>query len=405
MPHRKRPRSIRWPVAAALLFAVAALPVAPAAAQDARWASVSVGDDHVCALDEQGRAYCFGNNHSAQLGARTPERCGIVDESGGRSCYPTPSEQIPLRAGGGRRFTALSAGRYASCGVDDGQRAWCWGYPVGDPAAYRDACLRGRVCSFSPVPLLPERRVAAVAMQPRCVVDTAGAAFCLGQGFRTGGPPLAPWPGTSVAQMDGWKLRETLCAVGQDGRAWCQGDAVFGVLGTGSRDSASAGQPVHGSIRFSQVAVLANWVCGLAVEGAAYCWGSAGYGDVARDSAPGTQFEVCERWKTRTWCNTRPAPVQGGLRFATLAAMPRGSMPLLYEMVGITPDGAAYVWTGRREPSPWHPEHRWRSVAAGDWGQCGVTVEGELHCWGRDPHEEVQGLVPHPDAGGASGGS
>ncbi len=389
----------------ALLSLLAVLGAAPLPAQGARWASVSVGDDHVCALDEQGRAYCFGNNHSAQLGARTPERCGIIDESGGRSCYPTPSEQTLLRAAGGRRFTALSVGRYASCGVDDEQRAWCWGAPMGDPAAYRETCLRGRACSFSPVPLLPERRVASVGLQPRCVVDTAGTAFCFGQGFRAGRPPPKLWPGTPKARVEGWNQGETLCAVGQDGRAWCRGDAVFGVLGTGTRDSASAGEPVYGSIRFSQVAILANWVCGLDVDGAAYCWGSAGYGDVARDPAPRANFEVCERWMTRTWCNTRPAPVEGGLRFATLAAMPRGSMPMLYEMVGITPDGAAYVWTGRREPRPWHPEHRWRSTAAGDWGQCGVTLEGELHCWGRDPHEEVQGRVPHPDADGGSSGS
>lgn len=397
MPCRIRPRFISWPVAAALLSLAAALCAVPVAAQDPRWVAVSVGDDHVCALDEQGRAYCFGNNHGGQLGARTPERCGIVNESGQRSCYPVPSEQQPLRAGGDMRFTSLAAGRYTSCAVDAEQRAWCWGRPFGDAAGYRDACLRGQACSFSPVPLLPERRIAFLGMNARCAVDTAGTAFCHGHDSRAG-RAATPWKGIPVAQVDGWEHTMSRCAVGRDGRAWCQGDAVFGVLGTGTRDSADAGRPVAGPGRFSRVAVLGNWICGLDPAGAAHCWGAAGYGDVARDSLPRAAAEQCERWMTRTWCNTRPAPVEGGLRFRTLAAMPRGSLPSVYEMVGITADGEAFAWNGRRQPRPWHPERRWRAVAAGDWGQCAVSVPGELFCWGHDPHEEVQGRIPHPDA-------
>jgi hypothetical protein len=53
----------------------------------------------------------------------------------------------------------------------------------------------------------------------------------------------------------------------------------------------------------------------------------------------------------------------------------------------------------RPAPDRFHALERRRrgvSVSAGDCGQCGVTTGGELFCWGRDPHEAVQGRIPHP---------
>ncbi len=99
----------------------------PAAADATpRWATVSVGHDHACALDTEGRAFCWGYNHAGQLGGRTIVRCGIVSESGARSCYPVPSDTA-VAVEGGRRFASLSAGEYRTCALDAEGRAFCWG--------------------------------------------------------------------------------------------------------------------------------------------------------------------------------------------------------------------------------------------------------------------------------------
>jgi hypothetical protein len=368
----------------------------PASAQ--RWTQVSVGDDHACALDAEGRVYCWGNNHAGQLGARTPEHCGIVSESGRRGCYATASDTLPLPAGGAMRFRRVSAGRYLSCGVDADGRAFCWGEPLGAPSGYGDTCLHGRPCSFAPVPLLPKRRFAALDARSRCAVDAAGTALCWGHDFRTAARPEEPWPDAGVTTVAGDPEDPSYCALDRDGRALCVGEPDFGIAGTGGRDSASLGRPAEHAAPFTDVAVLWRWACALDAAGAAWCWGAAGYDDATRDGTSRPGLEQCDRWGTRTWCNTRPAAVSGGLRFRSLAAMPRGTMPVTYEMVGLTAEGEAYAWGGFREPRPWHPEQRWTSVAAGDWGQCGVTTGGELFCWGRDPHEEVQGRIPHPAA-------
>ena len=152
---------------------------------------------------------------------------------------------------------------------------------------------------------------------------------------------------------------------------------------------------MDGAARFIGVAVLDNWVCGVDAGGTARCWGAAGYGD-SRDGETRAGFEQCAKYGTQTWCNRRPAPVTGAPRLRSVTAMPRGTMPGVAEMVGLTASGEAYVWGGGRVARPWRPERRWVSVSAGDWGQCGVTTGGELFCWGRDPHEAVQGRIPHP---------
>jgi hypothetical protein len=381
----------------ALLVLMAMAFAAPLHGQPARWTAVSVGDDHACALDAAGRAWCWGYNHSGHLGARTPEHCGIVSESGHRACYPTASETVPLPAGGEMRFARLAAGRYVTCGLDAQGAAFCWGQPLGPPSAYTDRCLDG-ACSFAPVPLEAGTRFAALDMGARCAVQHEGTALCWGHDFRTSGRAVKPWPGQALVEVDGDPETSSYCAVAVDGRAFCQGRPEFGFLGTGSRDSASQGTAVDHPARFTQVAVLGWWACGLNVEGAAHCWGAAGYDDATRDKPTREGFERCERWGTQTWCNTRPAPVAGGLRFRSVTAMPRGSMPGFVEMVGLAADGRAYLWDGARAPRPWNPDRRWASVAAGDWGQCGVTTGGELFCWGRDPHEAVQGRIRHPEA-------
>ena len=364
---------------------------APAAGAQPAWTSVSVGDDHACALDAAGRAYCWGNNHAAQLGARTPVHCGIVSESGHRSCYPTANDTVPQLAAGGMRFASISAGRYLTCGVDPAGRAFCWGDAMGDTAAYRDRCLDSTACSFAPVPLVPARRFVAVEAGERCAVPREGTALCWGFGRGEEARSSTPWP-MAVAAVAGDVETHTRCAVTRDHRAYCLGNADFGVLGNGGADSAAA-PPADG--RFTQVAVLSWWVCGLDEQGAAHCWGAAGYADARRgQTRPG--FDQCERNGTQTWCNWIPEPVAGGRRFRSVTAMPRSTMPMFIEMVGLTPTGEAWVWGGDRVPKRWHPEHRWTSVSAADWGQCGVTTGGELFCWGRNPHEVVQGRVPHP---------
>ncbi len=81
---------------------------------DERFVQVSVGQGHVCALSEQGKAYCWGRNSAGQLGiAGTPEQT-----------------RTPLPVVGDATFSTLAAGQTHSCAVDVAGQLACWGSTV-----------------------------------------------------------------------------------------------------------------------------------------------------------------------------------------------------------------------------------------------------------------------------------
>ena len=75
--------------------------------------AISTGGSHTCAVAE-GRAYCWGSNHSGELGNNS-----TVD-----SLVPVAVDVSGALAG--KTVTAISAGSGHTCAVAEG-RAYCWG--------------------------------------------------------------------------------------------------------------------------------------------------------------------------------------------------------------------------------------------------------------------------------------
>ena len=85
----------------------------------------------------------------------------------------------------------------------------------------------------------------------------------------------------------------------------------------------SSATPLSGALPFVQTVAGWSFTCGLTSNGAAYCWGWNGYGQLG----DGT---VTNR--------TVPTPVAGGHVFVRLAAGGGG------HMCGIAADGITYCW-------------------------------------------------------------
>ena len=105
-----------------------------------RATAIALGEEHACALLDDGHVKCWGDNDYGQLGLGDTVR---------RNDASTLGDALPtIDLGTGRRAVAIAAGQYTSCAwLDDGSFK-CWGYaglagsavPHGDtPGSMGDA--------------------------------------------------------------------------------------------------------------------------------------------------------------------------------------------------------------------------------------------------------------------------
>lgn len=110
------PRPEPPPPAAVEPAAPAATPdPAPTAAEPTRFVSVAAGESHACALRDDGRVYCWGNNHFGQVGA---------DAS--FPIYVSPTRVQPLED-----VRQIVAGPTHTCALASDGTVTCWGEHMG----------------------------------------------------------------------------------------------------------------------------------------------------------------------------------------------------------------------------------------------------------------------------------
>jgi len=127
------------------------------------------------------------------------------------------------------------------------------------------------------------------------------------------------------------------------------------------------------AIHFGSVVAGGGHSCGIRTDGAAYCWGGNGNGQLG----DGTQVS-----------RPIPAAVAGGLTFSALSASSAHTC-------GLTTGGAAYCWgynvegqlgdgttASRAVPVAVAGALIFSAVVAGDYHTCGLTVGGAVYCWG-----------------------
>ncbi|HEU0013716.1 MAG TPA: hypothetical protein VFQ45_08530 [Longimicrobium sp.] len=374
----------------AVVLAMLLLVLGARGGQAQAWAAVDVGQDHVCALDSGGRAFCWGGNHHGELGMRTRMTCGPSHHGGRPACWAS-RKAVPVPVSGGMRFRALSSGGTRSCGLDDRGRAWCWGGGIGTTAA---GCAGGTACSFVPVPFAPETefRALRVGEDAVCGITTDGAGRCWRPAWPRGGWVMTEVaPGERLAWIDhhgDWMDRDhyVACGVTGDGRALCQGENAFAQLGAGDTLPHAGAVRVAGTAAFAQVRPGALWTCGLARDGRAFCWGAA----EARPSWPGGApsrpgYFAC---RTSAWCSA-PRPVAEGLRFSTIT-------PVRHRFCGLARDGRVHCWGQDGAAVPVADGLRFVALEGGETRACGVAREGQIWCWRAEGWTDVVRPVRAP---------
>lgn len=313
------------------------------------------------------------------------------------------------------RLTQVSAGRFESCALDSGGRAWCWG--------------RFALSPF-PVALADSHRFASVAVGDSlaCGLTLTGAAWCWSDP-RTGATALAgvpPLERLTLGMQHG-------CGLTSAGEAWCWGANGQGELGNGGFSAAPvAPSAVTGGQQYRAIAAGSFHTCAVTVAGVGQCWGGNGNGQLGVDSvagslvplaidAPPTAYlEITGNLShscavaadSTAWCwgdgnsgqmgdNRRsfskiPVPVHGGFRATVIAAG-------IYHTCALAPGGAAWCWgsndrgqlgvTGIAEdsvPVAVSGGHLFATLSGGlERHDCGLTTGGVVYCWGENFYGEL----------------
>lgn len=363
------------------------------------WRSVSVGDNTTCALDRSGRAYCWGSNFRGRLG--TGDTTGRVIEprivsgapaqlrdlsvgmshqcaitSDGRAFCWGENGSSQLGAGvnsattsafvaGGLTFNSISAGNRHTCAVTVQNAAYCWGDNTYNQLGAGDAAPCGamveRPCRVpAPVPVAGDLRFAQVSAgrSHTCGLTLDGAAYCWGSNHDGElGDPTVPIHCVALP-------------------------AVVACL----RDFPV---PVGGGLRFTQISAGAMHSCGVTATGAAHCWGLATPDAQIDASALGSTMHAGFAGASRG--SRVPVPVEGGFTFAEVSAGNGRSC-------GVTFDGEALCWGintfGQLGIATMNPSRSTRPQAvrmpsaAGapaldeDDHACAVSTTGRIWCWG-----------------------
>lgn len=231
---------------------------------------VSAGGDHGCGRTANGRVYCWGRNSTGQIGDGT-----------------TTDRPAPVQVGGDHHFVAVEVGYQHSCGIDDDGRALCWGYGQNGALGVGNSQSRSL-----PTPVTGNHRFNRLqaAGYGTCAITPAGEGYCWGDsGMATSS--ANPLPLSATLRFTGahpaWGFG---CGVAEDGQGLCWGNNSYGVLGDGT-STHRRGQPgpVSGDHTFTQIAPGWYHACALDQDGAAWCWGNNGDGQIG----DGTTFP---RW-------------------------------------------------------------------------------------------------------------
>jgi len=208
-----------------------------------------------CGLDADGAAYCWGDNGWGQL--------GVSDAS---VYWADQAMAVETDV----RFTQITAGAYAPCGLTAQGQVYCWGSPLalGVGNVNQD--------SFHPTPELIDSDLTFTQVSGgqahACALDDASAAWCWGRNR--------------------------------------DGEVGNGVVGAGDwANFVASPEQVVGGYTFVQIAAGGFHACGLTASGEAWCWGLNDDGPLGNGEGGGQgRTTARNRWPWRADTPSPPSP-------------------------------------------------------------------------------------------------
>jgi len=250
-----------------------------------KFATLTVGGAHSCALNITGRAYCWGLDSFGQLG----------DHRRVNSTTPIPVVGPTGFQSDALQFSRISAGESHTCGIRVDGYAFCWGSGV------LGALGNNGVSSDIPDSVRTNVKFTDISagIEFTCAVAaTSGDLYCwgtnesgqIGNGTFGGQISLPVKIGTdfkAVSAGGGFA-----CALRTSGQALCWGRNTYGQIGRGDANPTGvvpSPVSVFGGQLYTSITAGVRHACALATDTETYCWGSNMFG------ALGNQLQAAVR--------------------------------------------------------------------------------------------------------------
>ena len=341
---------------------------------EVKFEKISAKMDHVCGLDSNGTAYCWGYNMIGQAGISA---AGTIN----KIVSPTKIESDLV-------FSSISSGIYHTCGLSSDGVAHCWGSGSDGElgTGYRD---------YYKVPEAVETDVkfTALAMSEifTCALDSEGQVYIWGLSESFGTDPyewvinieLYPEKIDSEIAFDSISANEgTVCGIDSQKKAYCWGSNGSGQLGDGTTTGSNTPKEVDTALLFKSLASGKSHTCGIATDGKAYCWGSNNDGELG----DGTKED-----------SLNPVSVVTTLNFQVITCGQNHTC-------GLTSEGSVYCW-GRNSkgqlgngesgnddvllPVKILSDEVFQDIGTRSDDTCGLTVDGDIYCWGYNGYGQL----------------
>ncbi|MBN2722974.1 MAG: hypothetical protein JXR95_02770 [Deltaproteobacteria bacterium] len=295
------------------------------------FAKVSAGAYHSCAVDIQGKIWCWGADPevatvSIAVRVNTPDEviftdvgsgavftCAL-DTLGGIWCWgqngwgqlgvplSTTTLNEPTKIETGILFSSISVGAYHVCATDTAGNAWCWGR--NDQGQSGSGSSETRLINPTEVDMPPATDFVTIQVggYHSCALNSSGSAWCWGRntyGQVGNGEfgsdidnPESVDNGIAYSWIKGGGELHT-CGVDTAGKLWCWGGNTYGNLGDGTTTPAYSPTEVDiENVLFTRVYPGNNYTCALDDTGAAWCWGNNGYGQLGNSTLENSYYPV-----------------------------------------------------------------------------------------------------------------
>jgi alpha-tubulin suppressor-like RCC1 family protein len=324
-----------------------------------------------------------------------------VFAGGARSCARTAETTVCWGLGRAELstissdLTDVSVGLAHACGLTRSGGAVCWGENRDGQLGTGSGPARATPAPV-PIPGGESIRQVTAGGDHSCALTASGKAFCWGKnsfgqlGDGTQGNKAAPVAVRTTATFRAISAGSThTCAIGTDNAVYCWGDDFSGAVGVGLNERVPEPANIDkGRYAFTSVYAGRNSTCALTAQGEAYCWGENRYAQVGVGSMNDRQ-PIGKK-------------VQRDVRFTSLALGAR-------HVCGLSLGGELFCWgdnvsgqlgngtSGERRglmvPTEVQTSTRFSSIGAGASHTCAVAQDGGVYCWGDNSGKQLGALT------------